>query len=175
MQRRLISLGVFSLSVVLWLIVWNGAVGLESLRHDALLWLGFVVFSVLSVAQVISDIVGDPHCEVNWDEKAATDALLSVTASILLAISLLVSLSNVNEGPPILRHTPFYSATLTTFLWIVVGVFTLTWLEAMKRNDGDGLGVLLRSAKRAAFFQAVGWASVAIVSLFYMLQRQRAL
>lgn len=175
MVYRLVSFFVFVGSISLWLTVWSSAVGFENLRHDRLLWLGIAVFAVLSLGQVLGDMVMGNELASHIEEKGATDVILSVTASLLLAVSLLVSLSNVGEGPPILRHTPFYSATLATFLWIVVGVFTLTWLEALEGANGRHLRAFLRLAKRAAFFQAIGWSAVAIVSLFYLLERQKEL
>lgn len=97
---------------------------------------------------------------------------MGIGASVLLALSILASLPIIRlDNPPIL-HERFHWAALSAFLWIVFGVFWVTWRESDCAHHRALSLMQLRKLKTAALTHSLGWAGTAAIMLINTISKK---
>ena len=174
MKLCLLSATVFILNLVLWFLEWAWGVGFSFIRNEPIVLVGYVAFVLLGAIQVLSDIRETRGSSVAPTQETAKsyEAAVAIGSAMLLAVSLLVSLNapELPKASPHFTRLPFYKTTLLTFLWIVIGVFSLDWIERHSTSSNSWEILIVRRIKLAAFYQAVGWATSAAAILITILQ-----
>lgn len=173
-RNNIISLLILIVNFTLWFIEWDSLIGFHELRNEKLLRFPFGLFFFVSFFQFINEWVEDEkRCQeqedCDFDARDHLKKIVNIAASVILAISILVSLHSIfnNEVDPFLKLSFLYSA-LVSFLWIFFGVFCTFSSESKLQILSKK--TLLR-IKSTALIHALGWASVCVSLIIIMLSR----
>lgn len=164
-MRYIASFFILFLNIFAWCIEWEIIIGYNEFRHQSLFYVSFGLFILIAVIQFFLEINDD---ENNFDEQTEKDRLgviIGIGASLLLAISILASLPIISQNtPPILKYK-FHWGALTTFLWIVFGVFWVSWGDSNNEQKRLIALVYARRIKSASLSHALGWAGTSAIML----------
>lgn len=167
---RALALLLFILNSLAWLMEWEIIVGYSALKHEKIFWISWVVFIVFGFAQFLIDWKkADTPCD-SEKEKDRLSTIMGIGASVLLSLSILASLPLISGmAIPVLKSR-FHWAALVSFLWIVFGVFWVTWGGTDNKNNYSKYMKLARKVKTAALIHALAWAGTAAMMLINSIQ-----
>lgn len=155
---------------IIWCLQWHLIVGFNALRHEILLWFPMSIFITLSTLQAIMCRDAMNSQSQSQRDRETLETPVSIAASILVAISIIASVPILPKELPLFKQGRIYCSALTAFLWIVLGVFAINWLESNNVRRNEILSRILRTVKVAVLLEALGWAATAAILLMYILK-----
>ena len=168
---RTLSLSLFILSSLAWLIEWEIIVGFSALKHEKIFWISWIMFIVFGFMQFLIDWKkADTQCD-GEKEKDRLSTIMGIGASVLLSLSILASLPLISSmSIPVLKSR-FHWAALVSFLWIIFGVFWVTWGGTDNQTDYNKNMKWARKVKTATLIHSLAWAGTAAMMLINSIQK----